>query len=214
MKGTNRILGIIEGSKKLKEILQEDKILETEVCTEPEEFNPEAFTTLPKKGIWAVNVVGERRPLFTKEEEEVISLMKSHPRKNYVIRRSPPYEDISYYGTFLIDKKSFNNTIVSNISSKEKQEIIEYENYNGVTFKTNPRELDSDVQLRIRKEKVDYSGDYKVYSDIKPCVREIVRDTSLIKTFFEQRGKGNLVIPGIFIINKFKDINYVGIGMG
>ncbi len=203
------ILSRWEGIKILKFIYGK-KLLPVKIYRNPHDFNPSDFQKNPEE-IWSITIRDEEGDLintdhlFSKDYRNIKKFMikNKKPNKVYIVRLSPPRQDILYYGSFLIDNKNFKDKIIITISKNpEEPFIIRNE---GKSLRLLPRDIVPDYDLIYENGKLN--GKFiKRYSKI------ITKDIDKLNKFLKKTKRENLTIPVLFIICK-KEVQYISLGL-
>ncbi len=205
----NMLLSRWDGIKILK-YLYPDKLLPVKIYRNPSEFNPNQFMK-KKEEIWSITIRDEEGDiintdhLFSRDSNNIKKFMINNkkPNKVYIVRLSPPRDDILYYGSFLIDKNNFKNKVIITISKNPEELFVMREE--GKSLKLLPRDYVPDYNLIYEGGKVE--GEFpKKYTKI------LEKDIEKLSHLLKKTKREDLTIPVLFIISK-KGVQYISLGL-
>lgn len=202
-----------EGIRILK-FLFPDKVLPVKIYKNVDDFKLSDFQ-YSDEFIWSVTIRDDEGNaintghLFSRNPETIKKFMvkNSSNTKSYSVRISPPKEDILYYGSFLIDSKSFGEKVIITLSEKSSAKFTKFEN--GESFKLLPRDLDPEITLEYLDNK--FIGNTNTV-ELDKYLSEISDNIEKVKSYTQKTRREHLIMPLLFIINKKKGIQYISMG--
>lgn len=201
-----------EGLRALKYIFP-DKTLPLKIYWNKSEFNQSDFQSLPDDYVWSVTIRDEEgdivntNHLFSRDISKIIDFINKHsvPGKIFIVRQSPSKNKIKYYGSYLIDKKHFNDKVIITLSKSDNSKFTYEER--TLSFILLPRDLPTDIYLECVNGEIRTND-----SEIIPYTKELERDIMRVINYLNKTHKDNYAIPLLFIISESKGVEYISMG--
>lgn len=191
-----------------------DRLMSVRIYKNPTDFKIEDFNINKQdKFVWSVTIrddfdeVVNTIHLFTKDVSTLKNFMKenSNGLKTYSVRISPLKENIKYYGSFMVDRKNFGDTVIISLSQSS---LTEFEKKgNGENFKILPRDLDPDITMEYSNGEI-----LDLPNSISYLKEKLIFDIKKIEDYLLGTERADLSSPALFIIDTNNVIKYISLG--